>query len=608
MASPRSNLEIIHTKLHRPPVPSDLVARKHLVDRLNKRLNRPLSLVCAPAGYGKSTLVSYWLENCEVPTAWLSLEVGDNDLHLFLSYFLSTIRTIFPEMGQDILSVLKVQELPSVSFLTSRLLNELDKIDRPFILTFDDYHVIENKAVHELFENLIKYSPHAMHLVLVSRFDPPLPLATLRAKGLMTEIRIEDLRFSHNETTEFLQQMLEATIEESVVSLIEERSEGWVTGLRLAALSLRHTDDIKIVFDSLPDKNRFIWDYFVEEILSQQPETIQNCLLSTSVLDRFCAPLCDVVFMSETTPVSSRINGKDFLRLLTKYNLFVIRLDDEGRWFRYHNLFKNLLRRKIKQRFTPEDIGVLHTKASTWFAENGHFEEALQHGLSGGGTRRAAEIVGHARHELMNTDQWHRLARWLRLFSAESIQWYPHLILLRCWLNYYHWYRLNNVVKDLAQADLQLENSDLKESEMEPLQAEVAALRSNLMYWFLTPSQGIELVEQALRNSPDEHECTQTTAVLGWGPLYQMLGEVRKGERILRDHAEDGRYRHPSSQTRIMLSLCLLYWPEIETRKLQQAAARLLEISLEHELLWSHSFAAISWALRITRKTSSMKR
>lgn len=591
MVSQHSNLEIIHTKLHRPPVPSDLVVREQLIDRLNKRLNRPLSLVCAPAGYGKSTLVSSWLETCDLPTVWLSLDEGDNDLHLFLSYFLTAIQTIYPKVGHELQAVLKGQELPSVAFLIGRLVNELDKIDTPFVLAMDDYHVIQNNAVHEIFKGILKHPPQTMHLVLVSRIDPPLPLTNLRAKGYMTEIRMKDLRFSHGETAEFLQQMLEATLDESTISLFEQKSEGWITGLRLAALSLRHTDDIESIVSSLPDANRFILDYFVEEILSQQTETVQDCLITISVLDRFCAPLCESLFNSDNLPGSGGVNGYDFLQLLKKANMFVISLDDEGRWVRYHHLFKNLLRRKIKHRSTPDDIGTIHTKVSTWFAENGHFEEAIKHALAGGGTEQAVEIVGQARHQLMNTEQWHRLARWLKLFSAESILQYPHLILLRCWLDYYHWYHLENLVNDLAQADLRLESSLFKAGEVEPLQAEVASLRSNLAYWFLTPSDGIDWVEQAIRNSPDGHECTQTTAIFGWGPLYQMLGEAKTGERILRDHMVDGRYSNLSSQARVMLSLCLVYWPEGETRKLQQTASRLLEISLEHELLWNHSFA-----------------
>ena len=286
MLSQNSNIEIIQTKLNRPPVPHDLVARQHLLDRLNGRLNRPMSLVCAPAGYGKSTLVSEWLEHCKLPFAWLSLNETENDLRLFLSYFLAAVNTIHPEIGEEILPLLKGQELPPATVLAGRLTNDLNSIDSPFILCIDDYHLIDNIAVHELLSEIIKYLPHTMHLVLVSRIDPPLPLATMRAKGQMTEIRLAALRFSREETAQFLQQMLATTLDETTFSLLEEKSEGWVTGLRLAALSLRHTDNIKDIVAGLPEDNRFVLDYFVDEILSQQSALMQNCLLATSVLSR----------------------------------------------------------------------------------------------------------------------------------------------------------------------------------------------------------------------------------------------------------------------------------------------------------------------------------
>jgi len=316
MPDETTTIPFIRTKLHRPPVGTLHVHRQHLLERLNKRLHRPLTLVSAPAGYGKTTLVSCWLKACDFPVAWLSLDETDNDLHLFLSYFLNAVRTVSPAAGKEIQTILNSPELPPLSILTSILINELDQIKQAFILTLDDYHVVQNKAIHELLEEILKRPPRAMHLVLASRIDPPLPLATLRAKGQMTEIRVKDLRFSRKETAEFLQQMLETTIEESIVSIFEEKSEGWVTGLRLAALSLRHKDDMDRVVAGLPDANRYVMDYFVAEILSQQPTAMQEYLLATSILGRFCAPLCDAVCTSDAASGACEISGQEFIQLL----------------------------------------------------------------------------------------------------------------------------------------------------------------------------------------------------------------------------------------------------------------------------------------------------
>ncbi len=586
-----STTYIIRTKFHRPPVTAVHMHRHNLLDKLNNRLYRPLTLVCAPAGYGKSTLVSCWLDACDLPTAWLSLDETDNDLHLFLEYFLAAVQTVFPEAGQGIRAILHAAELPPLPHLTGILINDLDKIDQNFILTMDDFHVVENKAIHELLDGVLKHPPHAMHLVLASRIDPSLSLTALRAKGQMTEIRARDLRFSRKEIAEFLQQMLEKTIEESSVVLLEEKTEGWITGLHLVAQTLRHTDGIERTIASLPDANQYILDYFVEEVLSKQPVPMQDYLISTSVLDRFCAPLCDAVCTSNTDSGSCEVSGYQFFQPLKKANLFVIRLDDEGRWFRYHHLFKSLLKIRLNQHFEQEVINLIHTKASTWFAENGHIEEAVQHALAGDEVERAAEIVGRARHDLMNRDQWRRLERWLNLFSHKSVQQQPHLILLRCWLDLYHWYRLDYLVNDLDQADLLLEASVLTANEEVSLKAEVAAMRSHLAYWTLNPTQGVALAKQALRNSPKGHECVQSTALLGCGALYQMLGEAERGVRVLWDYMDDGRFDCQNTFARLMFCMCIVYWPEANSRKLLQAATEMRDIGLKFEQPWALSNA-----------------
>ena len=322
---------IIRTKLHRPPVSRDHLHRDHLLDRLNQHQHRPLALVSAPAGYGKSTLVSCWLEACDVPSAWVSLDEDDNDLGLFLSYFVSAIQRIFPATCGATLSMLKVAHLPPVSVLARSLINELDQIEKEFILVLDDYHLIRDKSVHGLVTKLLEHPSAFMHLVLIGRRDPPLPLTALRAKGQMVEIRTQDLRFSLDETVTFLQQMTGAPIDNAAAAILEKKTEGWVTGLRLAALSLNHRKDIKGILTGLPVENRYVMDYVVTEILSQHPPAVQEYLLKISVLSRFCAPLCDAVCHSDAESGGSGLDGREFLELLENANLFVIPLDDERR-------------------------------------------------------------------------------------------------------------------------------------------------------------------------------------------------------------------------------------------------------------------------------------
>ena len=364
----QSNLPRLRTKLHRPPVAEDHLHRRHLLERLNKRIHRPLTLVSAPAGYGKSTLLSCWLEGSEIPAAWLSLDDTDNDLHLFLSYLLAAVQTVSPAAGKKIQAMLNAPELPPHSILNNILINELDQIEQAFIICLDDYHVIQNTAIHDLFIEILKHPPQAMHLVLASRMDPPLPLASLRARGEMTEIRVQDLRFSLTEVAEFLNKMMGRKLGESIVALMNRKTEGWVTGLRLAALSLRHREDLNEVLTDLPNDHRYVLDYMAAEVLSQQPPAIQECLLKTSILNRISAPLCQTICATAKETGTDKVTGYTFLDWLIQANLFLIPLDDERRWFRYHHLFQELLVRHLKRRFSPDEIVTFHREAGKWFA------------------------------------------------------------------------------------------------------------------------------------------------------------------------------------------------------------------------------------------------
>lgn len=585
------HIPLVRTKLHRPPLSAVHVRRQHLLDQLDERIDRVLTLVSAPAGYGKSTLVSCWLESCNIPVAWLSLDKTDNDLRLFISYLLVAVQSISRETGKVIQTLLRAQDLPPLPILAGHLINELDSIDQAFILAIDDYHVIQNKAIHELLDEILLHPPHAMHLVLLSRVDPPLAITKVRAKGQMTEIRTRDLRFSRIETLEFLQLALKTAIEETLVNAIEEKTEGWITGLHLTALTLRNRRDLGSGKTGMPDKNRLVTDYLVEEILSQQSPLIQEYLLKTSLLDRFCGPLCDAVCLRDGKTDEIELGGWDFIQHLKDTNLFAIRLDDEHRWFRYHHLFQNLLNRRLEHRFKPEEINKFHVLASTWLAEHGQFEEAIRHALKGGDLNKAVEIVGNARHVLMNSDRWHTLERWLKLFSYEAVQQHPHLMILRCWLDLCHWYRIDYLIEDLDRSNALLEVSILENCEVKQLKAEVAAMRSNLAYWLLKPRYGVSLTEQVFSDSPKENECVQSTALLGWGALWQMLGDIKQGERVLWERMKDGTLSNPSSRARLLQGMCLSYWPEADAQKLQQAASRLLEVSHKYELSWNHSFA-----------------
>ena len=364
---------LIQTKLHRPSLPVDMVLRPRLTTWLEQRRGRPLTLISAPAGYGKSTLISCWLENVDCPTAWVSLDERDNQLGSFLGYFLAAVDNIFPNAVEETQSFLLAASQPSISAIANTLINELNQIEQPFILVLDDYHLIETQTIHDLLNALLLYPPENLHLVLGTRMDPLLPLATLRANNQMTEVRIPDLRFKQEETRLLFQNMLGTAIDANLVSEMDVQAEGWVTGLRLAALAMQN----RIGRNSFPGKlsisNRYVAEYLVAEILAKQAVTVSDCLLKTSILERFSADLCEAVYSPREEPSgnepmqsdyvkSGAFKGARFLEWLQASNLFVIRLDDEHEWYRYHHLFREFLQQELVRKFGEAEIQQLHAR------------------------------------------------------------------------------------------------------------------------------------------------------------------------------------------------------------------------------------------------------
>ncbi|MBW1790505.1 MAG: AAA family ATPase, partial [Deltaproteobacteria bacterium] len=424
---------IIRTKLHLPPIQKGHLHRRRLLDRLDEHLQRPLTLISAPAGYGKTTLASCWLETSDDLSAWVTLDEGDNDLRLFLSYFLTAIQTIFPNMGRQTLAMVNVAMIAPVKAIVGSLINEIDRIEQPFILVLDDSHLIKDESVLEVLNQLLRHPPQSMHLVLIGRRDPPLPISSLRAKGLLTEIRTQDLRFSEMETATFLTQELGTQVDLATVAALEEKTEGWVTGLRLAVLSMRHRDVIDQKLLEPHVDAQYVMEYLFTEVFSQQPPEISQYLLNTAILDRFCGPLCEALCKHGVESFTGKIGGWEFIAWLKKENMFLIPLDAENRWFRYHHLFQKLLVNQIKRHQGPEKINDLHAQAGAWLAENGIIEEALQHYLAAEDIPSAMQLVAQHGHNLMNNQQWPDLERLIGMLPRDRVEQDPELLIFKAW-------------------------------------------------------------------------------------------------------------------------------------------------------------------------------
>ncbi|PYI56122.1 LuxR C-terminal-related transcriptional regulator [Paenibacillus flagellatus] len=396
------SVPVVSTKLHIPILRPRTVFRPRLIERLNAGMNRKLTLLSASAGSGKTTLLGEWLAGGPLPAAWLSLDETDNDPVRFWTSLIAALRTIAPNIGEGALGLLRSPQPPSSESIAAMLLHEIDTaVPSRFALVLDDYHEIGAGSIDGAVALLIERMPPRMHLVVSTREDPRLPLARLRVRDQLTELRAADLRFTLPEADDFLGRVMGLDLGADSVALLESRTEGWIAGLQLAALSLQGRTDPAGFIRSFSGSHPFVLDYLTEEVLRRQPASVQSFLLRTSVLDRLCGPLCDAVVGSggEGERSASAPSGQDLLEALERANLFLVPLDSERRWYRYHHLFGDLLRKRLL-RSPASAVGdaeggtaVLHVRASVWYEENGHELEAFRHAAAAGDTRRAARLL-----------------------------------------------------------------------------------------------------------------------------------------------------------------------------------------------------------------------
>ena len=388
------SLPLLATKLYVPPPRPQVVLRSRLIDRLTAGLHCKLTLISAPAGFGKTTLVSEWAAGCKRPVAWLSLDEADGDPTRFLTYLVAALQTIAPALGAGLPDALQSAQPPPAESVLTALLNEIGAIPNQVVLVLDDYHVIDARSVDDALLFLLKHLPPQVRLVITTREDPPLPLARLRARGHLAELRAADLRFTPAEAAAFLNEVMGLGLSAPDIAALEARTEGWIAGLHLAALSLQGQHDAARFIASFTGSHHFVLDYLVEEVLQRQPERVQSFLLRTSVLDRLCGPLCDAVLRE---PAGS---GQTTLGDINHANLFVVPLDSERRWYRYHHLFGDLLRTRLGRSHTPEAIAAYHVRASQWYEEHDLAPEAFHHAAAANDVDRAQRLIESRRMPL----------------------------------------------------------------------------------------------------------------------------------------------------------------------------------------------------------------
>jgi LuxR family maltose regulon positive regulatory protein len=531
--------QLLATKLFIPPTRPKIVPRSRLIKQLNDGLNRRLTLVSAPAGFGKTTLVTEWLDNLWVDTkeenqiedriAWLSLDESDNDPVRFLAYFIAALNRVEkaqPQIGEGALSMLQSPQTPPAEAVLTLLINEITSTPCRMLLVLDDYHQIDAKPVHDALCFLLEHMPPRMHLVIATREDPPLPLPRLRARDQVTEIRAADLRFSPYEAAEFLHQVMGLDLSADDVTALETRTEGWIAGLQLAAISMQGCKDHKGFIQSFTGGHRLVLDFLIEEVLSQLSESIQHFLLQTAILSRLTGSLCDAITGQE--------NSQETLEMLDRTHLFIVPLDDERRWYRYHHLFGDLLRQRLRQNHI-ERIPMLHYRASEWFEQNGFMDEAIEHALRAENFERAAHLIENALETVWVRSEDNKSRRWLEKLPFELVFSKPQLCIFHAWQLYLNGHvdeaelrlhTVEHVLEPLAPRTTELSSDrDVQplDTDARKLLGRAAALRAVLNY-----SQGdakgiIQHARQALNYLPEDDLLWRNSANMSLGDAYGFI-------------------------------------------------------------------------------------
>ncbi len=548
-------MEVLATKIYIPPPRTNLVSRLRLVQRLNKGMAGKLTLVSAPAGFGKTTLVSEWLAGCGCPAAWISLDADDSDPARFLLYLAAALRKVDPQLGQGMMGRLEAPQPPPVKSVLTALLNEIHSVPDAFVLVLDDYHAINSQQVDEALAFLVEHLPPKMHLVVSTREDPPLFLARLRARDQLTELRTADLRFTLDEASEFLNQVMGLKLSSKEITALETRTEGWIAGLQLAALALQGSlstqptpqerqKDLASFLESFLQSHHFIIDYLLEEVLHQQTESVQTFLLNTSILERMCGALCDAVLQNTG---AQEMEGQKTLESLQRANLFIVPLDNEQRWYRYHHLFADILRQRLKAYLhqnsaDPEDVearmNALHIRASQWYEDNGLALEAFQHAAAAKDIDRANRLIDGKGIPLHFVSPVSTLLNWLATLpkaelDARPILWwrYASLLLIAG--------RTDGVEEKLQAAEAALAaqgvsvESDPPDPAARSLFGLIAAARATLALTRYDAATMLVQSRHALAYLGPQSNFMRATALWTLGSAYLFLGDRRAARQAL---------------------------------------------------------------------------
>jgi LuxR family maltose regulon positive regulatory protein len=487
MVTEQPGLRLLHTKLLIPGAHPVIVERANLDRKLAAGLNSRLVLVTAPAGYGKTTLLSKHFKDTRRPTAWVSLDERDNEPIRFWSYFIAALQTLYASQGKTAWAMLISSQPPPIENILTSLINDIASLNDDFTLCLDDYHVITNSGINEGMVFLIENLPEQMHLVIAGRSKPPFPLPILRTRRHMLEIDASDLRFTYNEVTQFLNQLMDLNLSVDQIKKIDQATEGWAAGLQLAALSIQGSEDISKQLQSFSGDHRFIFDYLAQEVLYTQSTEVQEFLLKTSILDQLNGKLCDSLLdMGSESEASKTSSAQAILDHLERSNLFIFPLDPQRQWYRYHHLFSDFLKAQLTTGFEALEIKKLHSKASDWFYRNDMMIAAIDHAIKSGDYSHAASLIDEEVAEIFSRSELPALTSWLEEFPPEIFNSQPKLDVIAAWA-YLSTGNSDQVVSHLKNAEdvLGVEADGSPKSMRQPPEtrgalAEITCIRTSL--------------------------------------------------------------------------------------------------------------------------------
>jgi LuxR family maltose regulon positive regulatory protein len=522
---------LLLTKFYVPQLRPEYLSRPQLIRRLDEALGRKFTLICAPAGYGKTTLLAEWIAarpsraatgQRNLSLAWLSLDAADSDPARFFAYLVAALRQVSPTIGRRAEVLSQAVPLPPQEALFTSIINEMVAVPAPFLLVLDDYHLITTLAVHLQMAFLVDHQPPNMHIIIATREDPPLPLAAWRARGQVAEIRQSDLQFSAEETAEFLRRAISAQLSAAQLATIQQRTEGWPAGLELLAHSLRGCADVAGQVESFAGSNRYVLDYLIEEVYQRQAPAAQDFLLQTSVLDRMSAALCDAV--------TGRDDSAAQLRALEQRNLFVVPLDAARQWYRYHHLFADLLRHRLEQE-APESITELQRRAGRWYADHGYPADAIHHALAACAWEDAAALILRFGDDLLKHGEIATLVGWYRALPDVLVRSQPQLC-VGC-----AWPLILASQVDEAEHYLRLAEAASGASADRQLAGDIAAARAYIARFKGDSRRAIEQSERALALLPHDNPQRGIIA-LNVGLAYWYAGHLEPAEQVLAEARE----------------------------------------------------------------------